>query len=192
VTHGRRQFWKHTVAVNLTAFYAWCIQCKQLTSYKTVQLPLRSTTVVVGCSGLRRGVALATVLLSFPTTYSLRGAVSWHRRTQDMYRKYVTANWPAALREVVSTSNYDVVHIYSHISLSRMGDEQNRRATASFTDPASNGAIKENDHNNELDTAQWFNISDEHDKYQFEMVSKVYNCVLCITCGYKVYCVLTF
>jgi len=78
VTHGRKKFWKHAVAVNLTAFYAWRIQCKQLTSYKTAQLPLRSTS----CSGLRRGVALATVLLSFPTTYGLQGAVSWHRRTR--------------------------------------------------------------------------------------------------------------
>lgn len=44
-----------------------------------------------------------------------------------------------------------------------MGNAQNRRATVPFTDPASNDAIKENEHNNELDTAQWFNISDEHD-----------------------------
>lgn len=109
-----------------------------------------------------------------------------------MYRKYVTVNRPAALRKVVSTSNHDVVHTYLHISLSRMGNAQNRRATAPFTDPASNAAIKENEQNNEFDTAQWFNISDEHDKYQFEMVSKVYKCVLCITCGCKVYCVLTF
>ena len=62
---------------------------------------------------------------------------------------------------------------------------------APFTDPASNAAVKENEQN-EFDTAQWFNIRDEHDKYQFEMVSKVYKCVLCITCGCKVYCVLTF
>lgn len=173
----------------MTAFYAWCIvQCKQLTSCKTVQLLLRSTS----CSGMWRGLALATVLLSFPTTYASKGLCLSTVEHEVMYRKYVTVNWPAALGKMVSTSNYDVVHIYLHISLSRMGNAQNRRARATFTDPASNDAIKENEQNNEFDTAQWFNISDEHDKYKFEMVSKVYKCVLYFTCGCKVYCVLTF